>query len=203
MWHATIVSSICFLDYTCDTTSKSCRNISFKILNKPWNLVLKIRKNLTLWPKLIFQTCTKLLSTCLSSPTSTTVTTSTSFELPSPHARVTLIKFTKQEWVSDKGKQWSDSGPIKRKNWVHSIKKLKWHVWQLININQGSFIFKIMNFKEIHTFFLGLECFYRHPNSKMSNHKLKYISFLLLGILDSNTKMGNETAGYFASTLKL
>ena len=52
-------------------------------------------------------------------------------------------------------------------------------------------------------FFLGLECFYRHPNSKMSNHKLKYISFLLLGILDSNTKMGNETAGYFASTLKL
>ena len=29
------------------------------------------------------------------------------------------------------------------------------------------------------------------------------ILFLLLGILDSNTKMGNETAGYFASTLKL
>ena len=84
-----------------------------KPLTNLWNLILKIRKNLTLWPKLIFQTCTKLLSTCLSSPTSTTVTTSTSFELPSPHARVTLIKFTKQEWVSDKGKQWSDSGPIK------------------------------------------------------------------------------------------
>ena len=58
-------------------------------------------KNLTLWPKLIFQICTKLLSTCFSSSTSTTVTTSTSFELPSSHARVTLIKFTKQEWVSE------------------------------------------------------------------------------------------------------
>ena len=53
---------------------------------------------------------------------SATVTTSTSFELASSHARVTSIKFTKQEWVSqlvsqsvsDKGKQWSDSGPIKK-----------------------------------------------------------------------------------------
>ena len=94
-------SPTCSHDHICDTTSKSCRNISFKILNKPWNLVLKIQKNLTLRPKLIFQTCTKLLSTCLSPPTSTTATTSTSFELPSPHARVTLIKFTKQEWVSE------------------------------------------------------------------------------------------------------
>ena len=32
---------------------------------------------------------------------STTVTTSTSFELPSSHARVTSIKFTKQELVSE------------------------------------------------------------------------------------------------------
>jgi hypothetical protein len=31
---------------------------------------------------------------------SATVTTSTSFELASSHARVTSIKFTKQEWVS-------------------------------------------------------------------------------------------------------
>ena len=37
----------------------------------------------------------------------------------------------------------------------------------------------------------------------MSNHKLKYISFLLLGILDSNTKMGNETAGYYCITFKI
>ena len=45
----------------------------------------------------------------------------TSFELASSHARVTSIKFTKQEsvsqwvseWVTDKHSQWSDSGPIK------------------------------------------------------------------------------------------
>ena len=38
------------------------------------------------------------------------------FELSSSHARVTSIKFTKQEWVSewvtDKYSQWSDLGPI-------------------------------------------------------------------------------------------
>ena len=52
--------SICFLDHICNTTSKSCRNINFRISNKPNN-------NLTLWPKLIFQICTKLLSACFSS----------------------------------------------------------------------------------------------------------------------------------------
>ena len=58
-------------------------------------------KNVTLWPKLIFQICTKLLSTCFSSSTSTTVTTSTSFEWASSHARLTSIKFTKRQWVSE------------------------------------------------------------------------------------------------------
>ena len=56
-----------------------------------------------------------------SASTSATVTTSISFELASSHLRVTSTKFTKQEWVSqwvsesvtDEGKQWSDSGPIK------------------------------------------------------------------------------------------
>ena len=96
-------SPICFLDHIHDTTSKSCRNIKPKILNKPWVFVRILRQGFKVCSrsKLIFQICTKLLSTCLSSPTSTTVTTSTSFELPSSHARVTLIKFTKQEWVSE------------------------------------------------------------------------------------------------------
>ena len=62
-----------------------------------------------------------------------------------------------REWVSDKGKQWSDSGPIKKKKLGPLDKKLKWYVWQLVNINQGSFIFKIMNFKEIHTFSLFIK----------------------------------------------
>ena len=51
---------------------------------------------------------------------SATVATSKSFELVSSHARVTSIKFTKQQWVSesvsesvsDKHFQWSDSGAI-------------------------------------------------------------------------------------------
>jgi len=60
-----------------------------------------LNKNLTLWPNFTFQICTKLLSTRFSSSTSTTVTTSTSFELPSSHARITSIKFTKQEWVRE------------------------------------------------------------------------------------------------------
>ena len=95
-------SSTCFLDHIYDTTSKSCRNTNSKILNKPWNLIRQSPKqNLTLRPKLIFQIYTKLLSTCFSSSTSTTVTTLTSFKLPSSHVRVTLIKFTKQEWVSE------------------------------------------------------------------------------------------------------
>ena len=93
--------------------------------------------------------------------------TSTSFELLSSHTRVTLIKFAKQEWVSEsvsqgvnQWQQWSNSGPIKRNNWVHLIKKLRWYVRQLVNINQGSFIFKIMNFKEIHAFSLFMKNYF-------------------------------------------
>ena len=64
--------------------------------------------------------CNKLLPTRSSSLASATVTTSTSFEMPSSHARVTSIKFRESvrewvsEWVSDKHSQWSDSGPIKK-----------------------------------------------------------------------------------------
>ena len=87
------------------SASKSCLNLKSQSLN------------LTLWPNFTFQICTKLLSARLSSSTWETVKTSTSFELLSSHVRVTSIKFTKQEWVSelvtDKHNQWSDSGPIK------------------------------------------------------------------------------------------
>ena len=83
----------------------SCLNFNFKILTKPcaqsWN------KSLAFWPNLSFQICNKLLTTRSSSLTSATVTTSTSFELASSHARVTPIKFTREQlgsqWVSDKG----------------------------------------------------------------------------------------------------
>ena len=61
----------------------------------------------------------KSVSQSVSDKHSQTVTTI--FELPSLHARVTSIKFTKRQWVSesvsesvtDKHNQWSDSGPIK------------------------------------------------------------------------------------------
>ena len=98
----------------------SCLNFNFKILTKPCAHILN--KSLPLWPNLSFKICNKLLPTRSSSLTSATVTTtSTSFEKASSHARVTSIKFTKQELVSelvsqsvsDKSKQWSDSSPIK------------------------------------------------------------------------------------------
>ena len=79
---------------------KSCLNFNFKILTKPCAQSLK--KSLAFLPNLSFEICNKLLQTQSSLAT---VTTSTSFVLASPHARVT-----------DKGKQWSDSGPIKKNN---------------------------------------------------------------------------------------
>ena len=97
---------------------KSCLNFNFKILIKL--CAQSLNKSLALWPNLSFQFCNKLLLTQSSSSTSATITTSTSFENASSNARVTSIKFTKQEGVSesvsDKGRQWSDSGPIKMNN---------------------------------------------------------------------------------------
>ena len=90
-----------------NSSFKSCLNFNFKILTKLF--AQSLNKHLDFWPNLGFQICNKLLPTRSSSAT---VATSTSFELASSHARVTSIKFTKQQWnsqwVSDKGKQWSD-----------------------------------------------------------------------------------------------
>ena len=54
-----------------------------------------------LWPNFSFQFCTKMSSTHFSASTSATVKTSTSCELASSHARVTSIKSTKQQWISE------------------------------------------------------------------------------------------------------
>ena len=78
-----------------NSSFKSCLNFNFKILTKLF--AQSLNKHLAFWPNLGFQICNKLLPTRSSSAT---VTTSTSFELASSHARVTSIKFTKQEWVS-------------------------------------------------------------------------------------------------------
>ena len=119
--------------YWTNSCFKSCLNFNFKIMTRPF--AQSLNKSLILWPNLRFHICNKLLPTRSSSSTSATIKTSTSFELASSKARVTSIKFTKQEWVSqsvsqlvsqsvsDKGKQWSDSGPIKTLRW-------KLHFWE-------------------------------------------------------------------------
>ena len=78
-----------------NSSFKSCLNFNFKILTKLF--AQSLNKHLDFWPNLGFQICNKLLPTRSSSAT---VTTSTSFELASSHARVTSIKFTKQQSVS-------------------------------------------------------------------------------------------------------
>ena len=71
------------------------------------------------WLNLSFQICNKMLPTRSSSSTSATIKPQqVCNELASSKARVTSIKFTKREsvsqLVSDKSKQWSNSGLIKR-----------------------------------------------------------------------------------------
>ena len=68
--------------------SKSRLNVNFKILTK--HLCSKCKQ------KFYFR---------FSTSTSATVTTSTSFESTSLHARVTSVKSTRQEWVSELGSQ--------------------------------------------------------------------------------------------------
>ena len=68
-------------------------------------LCSKSEQNLALWPNLSSQICNKL-PTRSSSSTSAKVATSKSFELVSSHARVTSIKFTKQQWVSQSVSYW-------------------------------------------------------------------------------------------------
>ena len=65
-----------------------------------------MNKSLALWPNLSSQICNKLLPTRSSSSILATVTSSTSFELPSSHARVTSIKFTKQQLGSESVSEW-------------------------------------------------------------------------------------------------
>ena len=78
-----------------NSSFKSCLNFNFKILTKLF--AQSLNKHLAFWPNLGFQICNKLLPTRSSSAT---VTTSTSFELASSHARVTSREFTKQQLVS-------------------------------------------------------------------------------------------------------
>ena len=120
--------------YRPNSSFKFCLNFNFKILTKP--CAQSLNKSLALWTILSYQICNKLLPIQSSSSTLATVTISTSFELVSSHARVTSIKFTKQEWVSqwvregvtDKHNQWSDSGPIKRNLYSSDVARNVFHI---------------------------------------------------------------------------
>ena len=87
--------------YWPNSSFKSCLNFNFKILTNFF--AQSLNKHLDFWPNLGFQICNKLVPTQSSSAT---VTTSTNFELASSHARVTSIKFTKQESVSQSVSEW-------------------------------------------------------------------------------------------------
>ena len=89
------------------SAAKWWTNSSFKILpelqlqNLDQPCAQSLNKSLALGPNVSSQICNKLLPTWSSASTWATVTTSTSFELASSHARVTSIKFTKQQLVSE------------------------------------------------------------------------------------------------------
>ena len=84
-------------------TSKSWLNFNFKSLTNPCAQTLN--KSLALGPNVSSQISNKLLPTWSLASTPAIVTTLTSFELASSHARVTSIKFTKQQSVSQSGSQ--------------------------------------------------------------------------------------------------
>ena len=90
--------------YRPNSSFKICLNFNFKILTKP--CAQSLNKSLALWTILSSQICNKLLPIQSSSSTLATVTISTSFELVSSHARVTSIKFTKRQWVSEWVSHW-------------------------------------------------------------------------------------------------
>ena len=156
---------------------------NFKILpahqtqNLEQTLYQSPNKNLTLWPKLIFQICTKLLSACFSSSTSTTVALqqvlSCYLHTPGSHQSSLLnrsesVSQSVREQVSDKGKQRLDSGPIK-KSWAHLIKNLSWPLEKQ---------------KDFEQFFLGLDYSCKYTHNKMSNQETEDVLYWRLGILN-------------------
>ena len=89
------------------SAAKYWKNFRFKISleyqfhNLDQTLCSKSKQKFSFITKPQHPICNKLMPTGSSSSTSAIVTVSTSFELASSHARVTSIKFTKQEWVSE------------------------------------------------------------------------------------------------------
>ena len=136
---------------------KSCLSSNFKILTKALKVWTKV--------KLCDQASASKSATncCQLDPHHQLQQQKQPFELVSLHARVTSIKFTKREWVSewvtDKARQRSDSGPIKTDTYTNTqqrsvkvaglnywtcskaserlrdLKKKKSNLWKIKNMN--------------------------------------------------------------------
>ena len=133
MWHATIVSSICFLNCTCDTTSNWVHLIKTEMI---FFAIGQSQPGISYLHK-------KLL-------------------LSAGYFASTL-----------KLKLWQR--PSHYEYWTATQKRIN-----LLNCNFGALRFW--------TTFLGLDCFYRHSNSKWVIRKHKHILFLLLRILNCKDK---------------
>ena len=101
-------------------------------------LCSKSEKSLVLGPNVSSQICNKLLPTWSSLSTSATVTTSTSFELASSHARVTSIKFTKQEWVSQSVQTWNLSKKLHRRIFRLKILHRQFHLISTVLVRKNT-----------------------------------------------------------------
>ena len=83
------------------------QNLAWTSTSKSWPaLCSKSEQKFSFGTKCQLSNFYKLLPTRSSASTWATVTNSTSFELASSHARVTSIKFTKQQWVSESVSYW-------------------------------------------------------------------------------------------------
>ena len=107
------------------------QNLAWTSISNP--CAQSLNKNLALGPNVSSQICNKLLPTCSSASTSAIVTTSTSLDLASSHARVTSIKFTKRQSVSesvtDKHCQWKSALSSSTQLLLHeSYLERKWRV---------------------------------------------------------------------------
>ena len=133
MWHATIVSTICFLNCTCDTTSNWVHLIKTEMI---FFAIGQSQPGISYLHKKLLLSAGYLASTL-------------------------------------KLKLWQR--PSHYEYWTATQKRIN-----PLNYNSGTLRFG--------TTFLGLERFYGHSNSKMSNQKTKHILFLLLRILDCKDK---------------
>ena len=92
-----------------------------------------------------------------------------SFELASSHARVTPLRFTKQDGVSqlvsqsvsDKGKQWSDSGPIIKKTW-NEYNNFPWR-WSDFSFKAVPNCCPDLNYQTSPPFLAYFQQYARHP----------------------------------------